>query len=400
MFVSLLSADFLLFATAVVVFVASTTGRLREIGFLVANVGFVYAVIGASSLVSTILFCLLGWLLTRTLISKSGQFAVLSSTLLIAVFIYIRDYEFIGWFVSEDYRLSILQTVGLSFLLFRILHVMIDARAGVIERIDPLTYFNYLLAFTTFMMGPIQRFEDFKRQWSDRTLAIPMDFEAHIDATLRVLWGFTKVYIIGDFIHRFALQPDTNVLALSAADLWIQLAGFYFFLYMNFSGYCDIVIGLGSLMGIRPPENFNHPYLAQNISDFWLRQHRSLTLWLTDYVFNPVYKWALSSSPMSASPLFAGVFAAMLTMFVSGIWHGTTIGFLIFGVVHGVWLALYRIWDHVLTARFGRKRLRELRASWIGRILGIALTFHAAALAFLFFQLDTPHVIQLIEKVF
>ena len=397
---SLLSVEFLLFATVVVVFVASTTGRIREIGFLAANIGFIYAIIGPLSLVSMILFCLLGWILTQALVSATGRIAALATALPVAVFIYLRDYEFLGWLVSDDFRLSILQTVGLSFLLFRILHVMMDVRAGVIEHIRPLTYANYLLAFTTFMMGPIQRFQDFREQWFDRTSAIEMDFEAHFDAVLRILWGYTKVYVIGDFIARFALQPDTDVLALSATELWVQLVGFYFFLFMNFSGYCDIVIGFGSLMGVRPPENFNHPYIAQNISDFWLRQHRSLTLWLTDYVFNPVYKWALGSGTLARFPLAAGVFAAMLTMFVSGIWHGTTLGFLIFGLVHGLWLAIYRVWDHVLTARFGRKRLREIRASWPGRIVGIAITFHAAAFAFLFFQLDTPHVIQFIEGIF
>lgn len=400
MFVSLLSLEFLVFATAVVLFVSSTTGRLREIGFLLANLGFVYAVIGASSLLSTLMFCMLGWILTHVFISKKSHVAILAAALLIAVFIYLRDYEFLGWFVAEDYRLAFLQTVGLSFLLFRILHVMIDARSGVIERIEPLMYANYLLAFTTFMMGPIQRFGDFREQWLDRTVAIRMDFESHFDAALRILWGYTKVYVIGVSINQYALQPDTDVLMLSAPELWVQLVAFYFFLFMNFSGYCDIVIGLGSLMGIRPPENFNHPYISQNISDFWLRQHRSLTLWLTDYLFNPVYKWALSSSVFATSPLTAGVFAAMLTMFVSGIWHGTTVGFLIFGLVHGIWLAVYRVWDHALTARLGRKRVRELRASWPGRIVGITLTFHAAAFAFLFFQLQSPRVIQLVEGVF
>ena len=374
MFSSLQSLEFLIFAPLVVVFVALTKGRLRE-------------------------FCLLGWVLIRSFTSGTQQVAMFSAVLLVTVFIYLRDYEFLGWFLPADARLSFLQTIGLSFLLFRILHVMIDARSQMIERVDPVTYANYLLAFTTFMMGPIQRFQDFQEQWTDRSRAIEMSFEAHFDAGLRILWGFTKVYVIGSALNGVALQPDTDVLSLSPMELWVQLAGFYFFLYMNFSGYCDIVIGLGSLMGVRPPENFNHPYLAQNISDFWLRQHRSLTLWLTNYVFNPVYKWALSSR-LFASSLLAGILAAMLTMFISGIWHGTTIGFLIFGLVHGLWLSVYRVWDHVVTAQFGKKRMRQIRASLPGRVIGILLTFHAAAFAFLFFQLDTPSVLRLLEGIF
>lgn len=400
MFISLLSFEFLVFASAVTLFVASTAGPLREVGFLVANIGFIHAVVGPAGVLSTLLFCLLGWLLTRVFTSGPGRAAALSATVFVAVFIYLRDYEFLGWVLPDAARLSVLPTIGLSFLLFRILHVMVDARAGVIGRIAPLTYANYLLAYTTFMMGPIQRYPDFRDQWADRSRAIAMTFEAHLDAGLRILWGLVKVYILGTYLNRFALQPDADVLSLSLAELWVRLAGFYFYLFMNFSGYCDIMIGLGSLMGVRPPENFNHPYIAQNISDFWLRQHRSLTLWLTDYVFNPVYKWALGAGPMAAFPLIAGVFAAMLTMFISGIWHGTTVGFLIFGIVHGLWLAIYRIWDHVLTARLGRKRVRQIRAGWPGRIAGIVITFHAAAFAFLFFQLDTPSVMALLGGLF
>lgn len=397
MFIDLLSWEFLLFSAFTIILVASSTGFVRTVGFLSANIAFVFALLGPIGLASTLLFAGLGWGLTRVHLTASRWGAILSATLLILVFIYMLDYEFLGLFLPDPARLSFLQTVGLSFLLFRILHVMIDARSGVIDRIDPAIYPNYLLAFTTFMMGPIQRYQDFRDQWEDRSRAIEMTYEAHLDAGLRILWGLVKVYVIGTLFFRFALQPNTDVLALSPGEFWVQLAAFYFFLYMNFSGYCDVVIGIGSLMGIRPPENFNNPYFAQNIADFWLRQHRSLTLWLTDYVFNPVYKKALSSSSFASLPLAAGIIAAMLTMLVSGLWHGTTIGFLIFGLVHGTWLAIYRIWDHVLTARLGKKRLRKIRASWPGRIAGMAITFHAAAFAFLFFQLDTPSVVALLK---
>ena len=397
MFIDLLSWEFLLFSACAIVLVASSTGSVRAIGFLGANIVFVYALLGPLSLIFTLFFSGLGWILTRAYLTASKWGAALAAATLIVVFIYMLDYEFLGLVLSEDIRLSFLQTVGLSFLLFRILHVMIDARAGVIDRIDPLVYSNYLFAFTTFMMGPIQRYQDFRDQWADRSRAIDMTYEAHLDAGLRVLWGLVKVYAIGTFFHRFALQPNTDVLTLSMGEFWVQLAAFYFFLYMNFSGYCDVVIGIGSLMGIRPPENFNNPYFAQNIADFWLRQHRSLTLWLTDYVFNPIYKKALSSSSFARLPVAAGIIAAMLTMLVSGIWHGTTIGFLIFGIVHGLWLAIYRVWDHLLTSRLGKKRLRQIRSRWPARIAGMVITFHAAAFAFLFFQLDTPSVVALLK---
>ena len=148
-------------------------------------------------------------------------------------------------------------------------------------------------------------------------------------------------------------------------------------------------------MGVRPPENFNKPFIAQNISDFWLRQHRSLTLWLTDYVFSPAYKQALSSKRLASHPVLSGNLALMLTMIVSGIWHGTSIGFLFFGITHGIYLAVYHTWDHLLARRLGRKRANQLRKHWLARIVGIIITFNATSFAFLFFQLDTPRLLQL-----
>jgi D-alanyl-lipoteichoic acid acyltransferase DltB (MBOAT superfamily) len=192
-----------------------------------------------------------------------------------------------------------------------------------------------------------------------------------------------------------ALRSDTDLLDLSLLDLFVQVYSFYFFLYFNFSGYCDVVIGVGSLMGVKPPENFNFPFLAQNISDFWLRQHRSLTLWLTDYIFSPAYKWALTHRWLSSHPLSAVNGALLLTMLVSGLWHGTTLSFFLFGIAHGLFLVVYRTWDTILVRQFGLQSVRVWRTRWPVRLSGIALTFNATAFAFIFFRLNTTQI----EKV-
>jgi membrane protein involved in D-alanine export len=146
-------------------------------------------------------------------------------------------------------------------------------------------------------------------------------------------------------------------------------------------------------MGVRPPENFNMPFLARNISDFWLRQHRSLTLWLTDYVFTPSYKAALSSPRSAGHPLASAVACLMLTMLVSGLWHGTTLSFLLFGIVHGLLFVIYRIWDHLMTKRLGKRGLREWRQRRWVHAMGIVLTFNATAFAFIFFQVRPDSLI-------
>jgi D-alanyl-lipoteichoic acid acyltransferase DltB (MBOAT superfamily) len=267
---------------------------------------------------------------------------------------------------------------------------MIDAYSGTIGRLTFVSYLNYVLNFATFMMGPIQRYQDYRDQWDGVKEGIPADFESHLDMVLRILFGLTKAYVLAPLFLDAALQPDTVLVDLSPAGLIVQSYAFWVYLYLNFAGYCDVVIGIGSLFGVRPPENFNKPFLARNISDFWLRQHRSLTLWLTDYVFSPTYKRLLSR--YGRHRLAAANLSLMLTMMVSGLWHGTTLSFFLFGLVHGGWFVLYRSWDELLVRSLGKGAVRRLRKNVVVHAAGIFLTFNATALAFVFFQVRPERI--------
>jgi D-alanyl-lipoteichoic acid acyltransferase DltB (MBOAT superfamily) len=398
--ISLLSAEFLSFSFIAVVLIVVLRGLTRQVAFLAANLGFVWMLLGTEGTLSTAGFCVIGYVLVWAHVRWPRLRLLYTLPLLLALFAYMRNYEFLQWVLPDQILTNFLRTVGLSFILFRMIHVIVDARSRTLGPIDFLTYMNYCLSFTTLMMGPIQRYRDFSDQWHGHRQAIDLTFEAHFDAVLRILLGLVKAHILAPWVESFALAANTNVLDLSPVGWIVGLYGFYFFLYLSFSGYCDVVIGLGSLFGVRPPENFNMPFVAQNISDFWLRQHRSLTLWLTDYVFSPAYKAMLSGRTLSDRPLLAGALALLLTMLVSGLWHGTTIGFLLFGLAHGLFLMIYHVWDHLLVGRLGRKRVAALRRAWPARAAGTFLTFNAAAFAFLFFRLDTPHLFLLFEALF
>jgi len=398
--IELFSLKFLSFAALFVVLVTMLGGAARQVVFLTANAIFIWLLLGPLGTLSTIAFCVLGYALTIAHLKWPRLRIYHTLPVFIGLFIYMRNYEMLQWILPESLLTNMLSTVGLSFLFFKIIHVLIDARSNTLRQLEFITYVNYCLNFTTFMMGPIQRYQDYYDQWHRYKQAIDLTFEAHLDAVLRILAGLVKAYILAAWFYKLALHPDTDMLQLSPLQWVIQLYGFFFYLYLNFSGYCDIVIGIGSLLGVRPPENFNMPFLARNISDFWQRQHRSLTLWLTDYVFSPTYKQALTSNALSSHPVLAGNLALLLTMLVSGIWHGTSIGFLFFGMTHGIYLVIYHSWDHLLAARLGRKRVNRLRENWLARLVAIFITFNAAAFAFLFFQLDTPHLLGLLNGLF
>jgi D-alanyl-lipoteichoic acid acyltransferase DltB (MBOAT superfamily) len=301
--------------------------------------------------------------------------------------------------LPRDWLTDLLATAGLSFLFFKLLHVLVDVADGSLKRPPPLHFANYCFNFTSFLLGPIQRFGDFDAQWTGRARSIEPTFEAHLDAVLRVLRGLVKKYVLAEYLHPYALTSEADVAALSAGALLLKTYVFYAFLYCDFSGYCDIVIGVGALIGLRPPENFRLPFLATNVADFWLRVHRSLTLWLTDYVFNPLYASLLRSAALRSQRLLALNAALTGTMLVSGLWHGTTASFVAFGLVHGVYLVVFRTYERVLTGKLGRKRLEAWRSTWVSRALGWTLTFNATAAAYVFFVLDFRSLTALLARL-
>jgi D-alanyl-lipoteichoic acid acyltransferase DltB (MBOAT superfamily) len=398
--VPFLSVLFIGLAIAAVVAVAGCTGRLRVAVFTIANLVVLLTVfLGLRGTLSTLVFVALGWATVSAATRFSRWGLLVAGGLLVALFVWMRNYDFLAWLLPNTARTSAFATLGLSFLLFKILHVAIEAKSGTLGQITFPGYLNYCLNFTTFAMGPIQRFQDFRGQWDGEKAALPSTLEAHLDAVNRILFGLFRVYVLGALLQPFIMTYDSGTEAAGFGSMLVQVYAFYFFLYFNFGGYCDIMIGLGSLMGVRPPENFNKPFLARNVSEFWQRQHRSLTLWLTDYVFTPSLKRALSSGWLRGNRTAAVAAALLLTMLVSGLWHGTTFGFVLFGLAHGAFLVIYHLWDSLLVARFGRKRVAAWRGHPAVAALGILITFNAVAFAFVFFQLGAKKGLLLLENI-
>jgi alginate O-acetyltransferase complex protein AlgI len=374
----------------------STRGVLRLLGFLLASGYFAYTYLGVLGMATTLAFCVAGFA-CAAFVRRNPKLLWLAVTGLALVFVYARNYSFLGLVLPEDLRTKILATAGLSFLFFKILHVVIDTAGGTIT-LSFWRYLTYCLNFTTFLLGPIQRFQHFESQWNGTTESIPATVEAHLDAVNRVLRGMVKKYVVAEYLSTYALQANAPVATMSLVDLQLATYAFYIFLYFDFSGYCDIVIGVGCLLGVRPPENFNLPFLASNPSQYWLRVHESLTRWLTDYVFNPLYAAALRSRSLSPHPLASMMLAVMVTMLVAGLWHGTTVNFILFGLVHGVYLVVFRSYEHAAVEMIGRKGLQRLRSSRSWLVASTVITFHFTATAYIFFVLDIDQLLLILER--
>jgi D-alanyl-lipoteichoic acid acyltransferase DltB (MBOAT superfamily) len=288
----------------------------------------------------------------------------------------------------------------MSYLFFRILHVMIDRREEVIERpVGFAAYFEYLINFTAIVSGPIQRFEAFQQ---DEIAPLPLDGAALGLATRRIVVGCGKVFVLSIILQMARPEIFAALLRQTSAPDRAAVAALYIaqyplFLFCNFSGYTDVVIGVARLYRKSLPENFDRPFSATNFILFWSRWHMSLSNWLKTYIYNPLLAAMMErfSSPRAA-PYFA-VAAFFVTFSLVGVWHGQTTEFLMFGLLQGGGVALNKVYQLAIAGWLGRLGYRTLcgRALYISLSRGLTFTYFAFTL--LWFSSDWSHIAALAQ---
>jgi D-alanyl-lipoteichoic acid acyltransferase DltB (MBOAT superfamily) len=312
--------------------------------------------------------------------------------LVVAVFAYVKRYSFIPsvvpvelWFSAWGQHQYVV-VVGLSYMLFKFIQMLVDEWQGQLAPFTFLSYLNFQLAFFTLIAGPIQRYNDFKRGWDEMDLQ-PSEARETWLAWNRVLTGMIKMRVLAPVVLYASNQASNRMNPSDPNHAWYSLLVFYAYpiqLYFNFSGYTDTAIGSARLLGFKLPENFNRPYLARNVLDFWNRWHMSLTHWIRDYVFMTSYKAAATQYPRWARWWSYGLL--FVALFITGIWHGSTSGFVVFGVLNGIGAAVNRAYGDVLKAVLGRSGVERYLGSRLIRCLAIATTFHYVCFCHLAFS--------------
>ncbi len=392
------SWQFFLLAVTAVLVIPIARGWLRTAVFLGVNLIFVWSYWGPSAMPIGLAFCLAGYVSARLAQRYGMGVLVTSLVVLTALFVYLRGYSLGGAAApAAPTGVGLINIAGLSFLFFKMIHVVVDAAGGSIEHLRLGRYLNYCLNFTTVLMGPIQRYQDFSEQWSNQRA--PADLEANLDAANRVLRGMVKAFVLAPVLAPFVLAPGLPIETLGGLLLLTKVYAFYIYLYLDFSGYCDIVIGVGSMMGVRPPENFRFPFVSRDVSAYWLRVHRSLTLWLTDYLFTPTYRFALRSPWLGRHGFLAVAASLLLTMLIVGAWHGTTLNFVVFGFVHGCALVAVRGYDLVMTRWLGRAGFRRFTQRPMVTAGAVFLTYNFTSLAYVLFVLDLGESSRLFKEL-
>jgi alginate O-acetyltransferase complex protein AlgI len=230
--------------------------------------------------------------------------------------------------------LPIILPLGISFFVFEFIHYLVDVYKGTEAIKNPVRFALFAAFFPSQIAGPIKRFQDF-----DQQVVEPKPFDAGLfkAGLLLIVEGMFKKVVLGDNLATLVSPGFAHAATMSTIDTWLCVGAFTLQIYYDFSGYTDIGRGSAMLLGYSLPENFNMPYIAKNLSDFWHRWHISLSTWLRDYLYIPMGGSKAGKSKQARNLVF--------TMLLGGLWHGASWHYVIWGAFHGLGLVATHTWQ-------------------------------------------------------
>ncbi|MGE0076748.1 MAG: MBOAT family protein [Bacteroidales bacterium] len=290
-----------------------------------------------------------------------------------------------GIFGSNFDTTSIFLPVGISFYTFQTISYTVDVYRKKISPVKNIIDFGFYVSFfPQLVAGPIVRASEFIPQLYRKFNLTTREF-GH--ATFLIIVGLIKKMIISDYISiNFVDRVFDNPLSFSGFENLMATYGYALQIYCDFSGYTDIAIGLALLLGFRLPINFNSPYKATSITDFWHRWHISLSTWLRDYLYIP-----LGGNRKGSARTYINL---MITMLLGGLWHGANLRFIIWGGIHGAGLAVHKLWSKYIPT-FG-----IISENW-RKFIGAFFTFQLVCFAWIFFRSEsTSSAFDMISQIF
>ncbi len=267
---------------------------------------------------------------------------------------------------------SIILPVGISFYTFQSISYTVSVYRNKTKPLhNILDYGCFVTFFPQLVAGPIVKAYDFIPQLYKEYTLSKQEFGF---ALFLILNGLIKKMLISDYISiNFVDRVFDSPLAYSGFENLMAVYGYAIQIYCDFSGYTDIAIGVAFLLGFRLPLNFNSPYKAANITDFWHRWHISLSTWLRDYLYIP-----LGGNKKGKIRTYINL---MLVMLIGGLWHGAAVRFIIWGGLHGLGLAIHKLWLNYFPSNKNENKINTFIASF--------LTFHFVLFAWIFFRADS-----------
>lgn len=277
----------------------------------------------------------------------------------------------------SDATLRVILPVGISFYTFQALSYVIDVYRGTIPAQTHLGYYAlYISFFPQLVAGPIERSSNLMPQFFEEHT---FRYEDGVSGLQMIGWGLFKKILVADTLATHVNFVYNGLAAQTGLSLIVATVLAAIQIYCDFSGYSDIAIGTARMLGFRLMKNFDSPYLARSVREFWRRWHISLSTWFTDYIYIP-----LGGNRVSVPRHCLNL---LITFLISGLWHGANWTFVLWGALHGVYLvigALTRpLRDRVCAA------LRFDRNAWYGVVLGTAFTFTLVCIGWVLFRANT-----------
>jgi len=282
----------------------------------------------------------------------------------------IPEAQYLGFF-------RVVLPLGISFYTFQSMSYVIDVYRGDAKVVTNfIDYACYVSMFPQLVAGPIIRFQDVADQLRERTLT----WEKFARGTAFFMLGMAKKVLLANPCGKIA-DTTFNTGDLSCFDAWYGAVAYAFQIYFDFSGYSDMAIGLGLMLGFVFAKNFDSPYRSKSITEFWRRWHLSLSTWLRDYLYIP-----LGGNRKGSVRTYINL---ALVMLLGGLWHGASWNFLIWGGIHGGYLA------------FERAQGKESIYHKLPALLQVLITFFIVLIAWVFFRADTlPDAAQYLKCMF
>jgi D-alanyl-lipoteichoic acid acyltransferase DltB (MBOAT superfamily) len=317
------------------------------------------------------------WGLVRTLARREGRLPWLAFAFPLVLLVLVRFVPtavytplFEGFEVPPPMRTPALFFVGISYAAFRLSWLVLEVRNRIVEPPGLAHYLGFAFFPPIVAVGPITRFST----WDASFKSPSEEVTPFGRSVVRIAVGIAKYAFLANLVNQIAYQalvldgrPHAKV------DWLIAPLAYYVFLYCNFSGFCDIAIGIGGVLRIKIEENFDNPFAARNVQVLWTRWHMTLGAYMRDVLFTPLSKWLIGRLGVRRRD-HAVAIAIFAVFFLIGIWHGPTANFVVFGVMNGVAVVATHYYGIALKRRLSKESLRRYQASAVVRTVATAGT--------------------------
>ena len=304
---------------------------------------------------------------------KYSMIGVIIAIGALAVFKYANFFiaSFSELFGVSFTALHIILPLGVSFYTFSAISYLVDVKRGKTEAKSLKQVALYLSYFPKITSGPIQKSTEFFRQIDRKRNVGWSTFSPGIQI---FMFGLFKKIVLADRLSVFVNQVYATPMAFSSCTVFLATIAYSLQIYFDFSGYSDMAVGISKVIDIDLPRNFNLPYLAHNVTELWKRWHITLSAWLQEYLY-----FSLGGNRKGKIRTYLNL---VLTMLIGGLWHGANWTYIVWGLLHGIALAVHKVWMLKTSSA-------EKRHSVISNVLSIAVTFLFTNFCWIFFRADT-----------